>query len=366
MSIYLVDFENVTSEGLGGVGQLTSEDRVILFYSHKANRISMNVHREICNSEAVIEYKEVKVGGKNALDFQLSTYLGYLVGQGEDTTYFIISKDKGYSHLSAFWKGALGTDKAPVKVENVASIKVAKEIDNQFVQQQAALAAVEVEAPVMETVVEEAAIEPEEMAVELAEIEEAETVEAVEEMAVEIEPETEAVEAVVEPEVAPQGQEAGVAEVVVEEVPTRKLKLVEKAPRYKQNETRQTRTNANKEQTKPAVDAEQAALERAEKIRLKDEKIKALKAKAEKKSKQKNEQKVAKAPIKEVKKPEVELQELLQTEIETGQMEHVLSCLKSAKNRQDFYCKIVKVLGQEQGSGVYRKVRRLVGKRQVV
>ena len=64
MSIYLVDFENVTSEGLSGVSKLSEEDKVILFYSTKANKISMSIHVEMSKSLASFEYKEVLVGGR--------------------------------------------------------------------------------------------------------------------------------------------------------------------------------------------------------------------------------------------------------------------------------------------------------------
>ena len=107
MSIYLVDFENVTSEGLSGVGNLGEGDKVILFYSTKANKISLPIHVEMSKSPASFEYKEVLVGGKNALDYQLSTYLGYLIGQNEDANYYIVSKDRGYEYLSDFWKQTL-------------------------------------------------------------------------------------------------------------------------------------------------------------------------------------------------------------------------------------------------------------------
>lgn len=129
MSIYLVDFENVTSEGLSGVSKLSEEDKVILFYSTKANKISMPIHVEMSKSLASFEYKEVLVGGKNALDYQLSTYLGYLIGQKEDTNYYIVSKDKGYEYLSDFWKQTLGETKQQISIEHIGAIKAAKSVN---------------------------------------------------------------------------------------------------------------------------------------------------------------------------------------------------------------------------------------------
>ena len=41
---------------------------------------------------------------KNALDFQLSTYLGYLIHEAKDSYFYIISKDNGFKHVVDFWK----------------------------------------------------------------------------------------------------------------------------------------------------------------------------------------------------------------------------------------------------------------------
>ncbi len=104
MSTYLIDFENVGSDGLDGVSELTEEDKVIIFYSINSNRISIETHQAICSSHADFEYFRISSGGKNALDFQLSTYLGYLISANNNDKYYIISKDTGYQHILKFWK----------------------------------------------------------------------------------------------------------------------------------------------------------------------------------------------------------------------------------------------------------------------
>ena len=42
--------------------------------------------------------------GKNGLDFQLSSYLGYLLRSSAKARYVILSKDMGYDPLIQFWK----------------------------------------------------------------------------------------------------------------------------------------------------------------------------------------------------------------------------------------------------------------------
>ncbi|MDE7167907.1 MAG: hypothetical protein K2O28_03555 [Clostridia bacterium] len=104
MAIYLVDYEN--TQNLLGINDLSENDYVIIFYSQKASSLSFDVHKEILTSKATIEYKCVDVGSQNALDFQLVTYLGYLINQHEisECKFYIVSKDKGFSYVVAFWK----------------------------------------------------------------------------------------------------------------------------------------------------------------------------------------------------------------------------------------------------------------------
>lgn len=101
--IYLIDFENVSSDGLSGITYLTEEDEVIIFYSSNSNRLSMKMHILIGKSVCKLDYFEVSVGGKNALDHQIATWLGYLIGTGAAEHYYIVSKDTGYKHVANFW-----------------------------------------------------------------------------------------------------------------------------------------------------------------------------------------------------------------------------------------------------------------------
>ena len=81
MAVYLVDFENVHSEGLTGVEKLGENDECYIFYSVNACSLSFDLHQKIIESKAKFYYKMVDAHGKNALDFQLVTFLGYLVAK---------------------------------------------------------------------------------------------------------------------------------------------------------------------------------------------------------------------------------------------------------------------------------------------
>ena len=85
MATYLIDYENVKSEGIKGIAQLSEEDRVVIFYSHNADTITFEAMDMIFNSKAQVSKYKILCGGKNALDFQLSTYLGYLIHEAKDS-----------------------------------------------------------------------------------------------------------------------------------------------------------------------------------------------------------------------------------------------------------------------------------------
>ena len=119
--VYLIDYENVNE--LTGVATLTEKDSVFIFFTKSANTLTFDEHLEIQQSRAKIECKNV-VTGNNALDFQLSSYLGFLIGKGF-TDFTIISKDTGFKCLQDFWskeqhitilqKPSFANEEAPAK-----------------------------------------------------------------------------------------------------------------------------------------------------------------------------------------------------------------------------------------------------------
>lgn len=102
--LFLIDYENVNSAGLRGIGQAAPNDRIILFYSHAANTLSFEIMDEMMAANITPERICLEHSGKNALDFQLVTFLGYLIAKNIADEYFIISKDAGYQAAIAFCK----------------------------------------------------------------------------------------------------------------------------------------------------------------------------------------------------------------------------------------------------------------------
>ena len=104
MNLIFVDFENVHNTGLDGLENLTENEIVYLFYSKNTPHLPMDVVAKISKSPADIELIESGVG-KNAMDFVIASYLGYMINEHDDNVdYYILSKDKGYKPLVDFWE----------------------------------------------------------------------------------------------------------------------------------------------------------------------------------------------------------------------------------------------------------------------
>lgn len=120
MRLFLIDYENVNSAGLHGIGQAEPDDRFILFYSREANTLSFEIMDEMIGANIMPERVCLEHSGKNALDFQLVTFLGYLIAKEKADTYYIISRDSGFQSAILFCQSYLG-----VKVHLKPSIKAA-------------------------------------------------------------------------------------------------------------------------------------------------------------------------------------------------------------------------------------------------
>lgn len=135
MNYFLVDFENVKIEKIIKLNNIKEQDALIIFYSENCKNIALDVMSDIAEKKLQFKGIKVKVGTKNALDFQLSSYLGYLIGIGENSDkYYIVSNDKGYDCLCDYWK------KINISVERIfeqksSEIKVAKKSGNKVLSE---------------------------------------------------------------------------------------------------------------------------------------------------------------------------------------------------------------------------------------
>lgn len=101
MTIYLIDFENVSIGGLKGADTLGQNDLVFLFSSKNAARLTTATLATF--NSTTLKFVEVPVK-KQSLDMHLVSYLGYLIGTTDAEHFIIISNDHDYDNIMAFWR----------------------------------------------------------------------------------------------------------------------------------------------------------------------------------------------------------------------------------------------------------------------
>lgn len=105
MAIYLIDYENTGVKGLYGIEKLQEDDLIVVFYGPKTGAVPFDDHVRISSAVSHVEYIKTSKTAKNYLDFQLTTYLGYLVAHTGVKDYYVVSKDSGYDSVIDFWRG---------------------------------------------------------------------------------------------------------------------------------------------------------------------------------------------------------------------------------------------------------------------
>lgn len=115
---YLIDYENVGSDGLSSCDKLSKTDHIIIFYTENAKRLDMS--KMANHVEAEMDMINVPAG-KQSADIHIGSYLGYLIGihKGKDFRIVIISKDTDFDNIIKFWIKESG-----VKLSRAQQIKV--------------------------------------------------------------------------------------------------------------------------------------------------------------------------------------------------------------------------------------------------
>lgn len=122
MATYLIDYENVYIEGLTGLERLSQRDEVVIFYTQNRCGLTFELHQRLISCKAKLRLMEVtalstrKNTVKNALDLQLSMYIGYLVGSRPKEPLYIISKDTDFDLDLTFFDQYLQTGKASLAI----------------------------------------------------------------------------------------------------------------------------------------------------------------------------------------------------------------------------------------------------------
>ncbi|MCR4895871.1 MAG: hypothetical protein K5891_03735 [Lachnospiraceae bacterium] len=101
--MYLIDTENVRSVWTLLLDNMTAQDKIYVFFTMNSGNVSYENLNGILSSGKQVELMECFTG-KNGLDFQLVSYLGYLIKGCETAEYIIISDDGGYDAAIRFWE----------------------------------------------------------------------------------------------------------------------------------------------------------------------------------------------------------------------------------------------------------------------
>lgn len=366
MAVYMIDYENVKTGGLNGISRLTGSDRVIIFYSENANRLTFDLHQRLMASTAQIEYREVSVGGHNALDFQLVTYLGYLIAQEPNGQYLIISNDRGFEYVVNFWRrdglsiGLLPYLKDPAyALQKAARPDVRPLAQPEFSVSEDEPADEPAVEPVAEPIPDEVPVAADEPISDPIPDEVPEPVAA----------ESTAVEAPVAETVV---AESVVAESVAE--PVIESPVAAEAPKPAQS--RRSRGGRQRRADKPAeAPAEPAKTEKPAEPRKPRVTVQPAKA-----AKTANASKAApaeapEAPVDEPVKPAVALSPQLRTELramlgdsvaDDPELRYVIGCVEKYKTKLGLNNALVKRFGNQKASELYQKLKPLLSEKKTI
>lgn len=129
-NIYFVDYENVNCHGMEGIDKLNKDDLVYVFYSKNAKTINIDYLQVLKNTTASYKFIEIKDLGDNALDFQMCTIIGVIIGKyiGKELCINIISCDNGYNAITNINKllnaySIIKSSTKPIIVKRAKNIK---------------------------------------------------------------------------------------------------------------------------------------------------------------------------------------------------------------------------------------------------
>lgn len=101
--VYLVDTENVGSTWKDLLPAKTGTDQILLFFTENSPYVSYTDLQLILQFPDRFEMIKCNPG-KNGLDFQLVSYLGYLLKAASKANYVIVSNDCGFDAVVKFWQ----------------------------------------------------------------------------------------------------------------------------------------------------------------------------------------------------------------------------------------------------------------------
>ena len=102
-TIYYIDSENVGDSWVSLLTASAAEDELLVFYTQNSPHMNYRNVRLLKENPRTVTFIECSEGN-NALDFQLSTELGYRIRDIENDSFVIVSNDNGFDAVVRYWK----------------------------------------------------------------------------------------------------------------------------------------------------------------------------------------------------------------------------------------------------------------------
>lgn len=99
--VYYVDTENIPYWEMSV--NIKKDDFVYFFVTENSRKITGDSIKTVLQNKGYYKIINCKTG-KNALDFQLSTMLGYVLRNNKKKEHIVVSCDSGYAAIVDFWK----------------------------------------------------------------------------------------------------------------------------------------------------------------------------------------------------------------------------------------------------------------------
>lgn len=105
--VYLIDSENVGDLWVTHILALAKEqDEIVVFYTQKSPHMGYDTVRKLLANDREVDFVKC-TEGRNALDFQLVTELGFRLGrQTQEQEYIMVTNDTGFDAVVTYWQNA--------------------------------------------------------------------------------------------------------------------------------------------------------------------------------------------------------------------------------------------------------------------
>ena len=130
---FLVDSENVNDNWLMLFDMADEDDEIVVFYTKKSPHMSyMSVIRLMENNSINVRFEEC-YEGTNALDFQLVSYMGYLMGHNDSLSESTCEHASGNTEIQDNTKPYNDNSSATHIVANTADVSAASCADEYII-----------------------------------------------------------------------------------------------------------------------------------------------------------------------------------------------------------------------------------------